>query len=85
MKSEEIVFIAYPNRILVCEGCLQNPKTPEGYVYAHIVKTGDVKWGKYAKYLRHEQKEEIIRFAEYVRTDNSGVIANWRQNATTKV
>lgn len=93
MKSEEIIFLAFPNRIVVCESCTsslgENPETHDLYEYASIVKycqpinlwetryeyTGDIEWTKYAAWLRPEHKEEIIRYAERMRADNSKVIA----------
>ncbi len=42
MKSQEIVFLSYPNRIIVCESCDSplpyDPVTHESIVYARIVK-----------------------------------------------
>ena len=93
MKSEEIVFLVFPNRIVVCESCTsslgENPETRDLYEYARIVKycqptnlwethyeyTGDIEWSKYAEWLRPEHKEEILRFAERMRADNSEAIA----------
>ena len=93
MKSEKIVFINYPNRVVACESYTsslgEDPETRDLYRYAKIVKhcqptnlwetryeyTGDIEWTKYAGWLRSEHKEEILRFAERMRADNSEAIA----------